>query len=195
MEENRQQIDEILDEVHQLHETDKSLHSKVLLCKGSYQLTKSEAYEGLHYTGVTNKFVSSSLLYTVLLLLAMGGFVFAYSVKGNFNNIIFTIIAFIVLVIVWIIPKKQMSALAKQNADGTKITFWVYETHIVVSDGKNRYCIHLDNSSRMKISKRLIIIKRLKDGRIFVIPLHAVKRSERKNILQLLRNGMLTAKK
>ncbi len=195
MEENRQRIDEILDEVHHLHETDRSLHSKVLISEGSFKLTKAEAYEGLNYTGVTNKEIRRSLIYTVLLLMAMAGFVFAYSVKGNFNNIIFTVIAFVVLAVVWIIPKRQLSALARRNADGKKITFQIYETHLVISDGENRYCVHLDNSSRLKVSRRLLIITRLKDNRVFVIPLHAVERSQREEILQLLHTGMLSTKK
>lgn len=195
MEENRQRIDEILDEVHHLHETDKSLHSKVLLCEGSFRMTKAEAYEVLNYTGVTNKEVRRSLIYTVLILLAMAGFVFSYTVRGNFNNIIFTLIAFVVLIVVWIVPKKQISALAKQNVDGKEITFQIYETHLVMSDGENRYCIHLDNSSRLKTSKHMIMIKRLKDNKVFVIPFQAIERSQREEILTLFRNGMMTVKK
>ncbi len=195
MEENRQRIDEILNEVHHLHETDKSLHSKILLCEGSFRLTKAEAYEVLNYTGVTNKEVRRSLIYTVLILLAMAGFVFSYTVKENFNNIIFTLIAFAILIVVWIVPKKQISALAKQNVDGKEITFQIYETHLVMSDGENRYCIHLDNSSRLKTSKHMIMIKRLKDNKVFVIPFQAIERSKREEILTLFRNGMMTVKK
>ena len=195
MEENRQRIDEILDEVHHLHETDKSLHSKKLYYKGSFRLTKAEAYEVLNYTGVTNKEVRRSLIYTVLILLAMAGFVFSYTVKENFNNIIFTLIAFVILIFIWIISKRQISFLAGQNANGKEITFQIYETHLVMSDGENRYCIHLDNSSCLKTSKHMIIIKRLKDNKVFVIPFQAIERSQREDILTLFRNGMMTVRK
>ena len=194
MEENKAHIDEILEEVHQFQEEDKTHHSKTVIYEGKFRLTKAEVYEGLIRLGVIRKEIRKSLIYSILIVLGISGFLYAYSIKGNANNLIFAVLSFVVLVAVWIIPKRQISALARRNLHRKPVSFTVYETHLVIADDNKRYCIHLDNTSRLKESKHLLIVQRLRDDVLFVIPLKAIERSEREKVVALFRNGMLNLK-
>ncbi len=191
LENNNEHIDNILHEVHNSEEINKFRTKGILVYENEFTLTNSEAYDGLKNSGMIKTTGVRSVVYTVLLLIAMAGFIFSYTVKGNFNDIVFTIISAAVLAMVWMIPNFSLKKLAKANANGNLIRFRLYEDclHILCND--NSWLIELDNSNKIRISKNVIIIKRLKDNQLFVIPLRAVADRSKERVLGILRKGMM----
>lgn len=190
-EHNNEHIESILHEVHSSEKINKFRTKGILVYENEFTLTDAEAYDGLKNSGMIKTTGIRSVVYTVLLLLAMAGFIFSYAVKGNFNDIVFTFISAAVLVIVWTVPLISLKKLAKANANGNSIKFRLYEDclHILCND--NSWLIELDNSNKIRISKNVIIIKRLKDNQLFVIPLRAVADRSKERVLGILRKGMM----
>ena len=190
-EHNNEHIDSILHEVHNSEEINKFRTKGILVYENEFTLTNADAYDGLKNSGMIKTTGLRSIVYTVLLLIAMAGFIFSYTVKGNFNDIIFTVISAAVLAVVWIAPYASLKKLARANANGNVIKFRLYEDclHILCND--NSWLIELDNSNKMRVSKNVIIIKRLKDSQLFVIPLRAVADRSKERVLGILRKGMM----
>ena len=188
---NNEHIDNILHEVHNSEEINKFRTKGILVYENEFIITNAEAYDGLKNSGMIKTTGVRSVVYTVLLLIAMAGFIFSYTVKGNFNDIVFTFISAVVLAIVWTVPLISLKKLAKANANGNSIKFRLYEDclHILCND--NSWLIELDNSNKIRISKNVIIIKRLKDSQLFVIPLRAVSERNKDRVLSILKKGMM----
>ena len=132
------------------------------------------------------------VIYTVILLLAIAGFIAAYVIRNNINDLIFSFISLAVLVIIWLIPHFSLDKLAKVNANGNVIKFKVYDRSLQIFCNNNSWYIPLDNSNRMKLCKNVIIIKRIKDNQLFVIPLRAIEDDKTEAVLEVLKKGTLT---
>lgn len=195
MDNNGDSIKEILNEVHNSEEISKCRGSEKLIYENEFVINKTEAYEGLKNSGMIKTVGGRSVIYTIILVLAIAGFVAAYVIQNNINDLIFAIISFIVLVVIWCVPYISLKRLAKANANGNVIKFKVYSSSLHIFCNDNSWYIALDNSNRMKICSNLIIIKRLKDNQLFVIPLRAVEESNKDEIIDIIKKGTLSFEK
>lgn len=192
MENHNDNINKILDEVHNSEEISKCLSKEELVYEGEYSIKKSEAYEGLKNSGMIKTIGARTVIYTVILLIAIAGFVSVYVVQKDVNNLILSVISLIVLGIIWIIPQYSLNKLAKLNANGNVIKFSVYNNSLQILCNDNSWYIKLNNSNRMKLCKNVLIIKRVKDEQLFVIPLRAIEESKRDEVIDLLQKGTLS---
>lgn len=192
MENHNDNINKILDEVHNSEEISKCLSKEELVYEGEYSIKKSEAYEGLKNSGMIKTIGARTVIYTVILLIAIAGFISVYVVQKDVNNLILAVISLIVLAIIWIIPRYSLNKLAKLNANGNVIKFSVYNNSLQILCNDNSWYIKLNNSNRMKLCKNVLIIKRVKDEQLFVIPLRAIEESKRDEVIDLLKKGTLS---
>ena len=189
---NTDNIKEILDEVHYSENINECRKKEVLIYENEYKISKNEAYEGLKNSGMIKTVGTRFVIYTVILLLAIAGFVVAYVIKNNINDLIFAFISLAVLVIIWFVPHFSLNKLAKVNANGNVIKFEVYDSSLQIFCNKNSWYIPLDNSNRMKLCKNVIVIKRIKDNQLFVIPLRAIESDKTETVIEVLKKGTLT---
>lgn len=192
MENNNDNISKILDEVHNSEEISRCLSKDKLVYEGEYIIKKTEAYEGLKNSGMIKTIGARTIVYTVILLIAITGFVSVYVLQQNINNLILAVISLVVLAIIWIIPRYSLNKLAKLNANGNVIKFSVYNNSLQILCNDNSWYIKLNNSNRMKLCKNVLIIKRVKDEQLFVIPLRAIEESKRDDVIELLKKGTLS---
>jgi len=192
---NTDNIKEILDEVHYSEKISKCRSKEHLVYESEYQIKKQEAYEGLKKSGMIKTVGGRSIIYTIMLVLAIAGFMTAYVMQSNVNHLIFAIISFLVLVIVWAVPYISLNRLAKVNANGNTIKFKVFDSSLQIYCNQNSWYIPLDNSNKMKICKNVIVIKRLKDNQLFVIPLGAIDDSKKDEVIEVLKKGTLSYEK
>ena len=195
MDNNTDNIKEILDEVHYSEKISKCRSKEHLVYESEYQIKKQEAYEGLKKSGMIKTVGGRSIIYTIMLVLAIAGFMTAYVMQSNVNHLIFAIISFLVLVIVWAVPYISLNRLAKVNANGNTIKFKVFDSSLQIYCNQNSWYIPLDNSNKMKICKNVIVIKRLKDNQLFVIPLGAIDDSKKDEVIEVLKKGTLSYEK
>ena len=195
MENNGDNIKEILDEVHNSEEISKCRSKDELIYDGEYSLKKSEAYEGLKNAGIIKTTGKRSVGYTIILLVAIICFSVAYVIQKNINDIIFAVVSFAVLVAVWVVPKISLNNLAKANANGNVIRFKLYTNSLQIFCNENSWYIPLDNSNRMKKCENIIMIKRIKDDRLFVIPLRSIEEDKKDIVLETLKKGTLSFEK
>ena len=127
-----------------------------------------------------------------ILLIAIGCFIIAYVFKDNFTDLFLAVVSFVVLIIIWLIPHFSLNKLAKLNANGNIIKFSVYSNSLQIRCNENSWYIKLNNSNRMKLCKNVIIIKRVKDDQLFVIPLRAIEESKRDEVISRLKKGTLS---
>lgn len=192
MENNNDNISKILDEVHNSEEISKCLSKDELVYQGEYKIEKAEAYEGLKNSGMVKTIGARTIIYTVILLIAIAGFISVYVLQQNINNLILAVFSSIVLAIIWIIPRYSLNKLAKLNANGNLIKFSVYNNSLQILCNENSWYIKLNNSNRMKLCKNVLIIKRVKDDQLFVIPLRAIEESKQEEVINLLKKGTLS---
>lgn len=192
MENNNDNISKILDEVHNSEEISRCLSKDELVYEGEYIIKKTEAYEGLKNSGMIKTIGARTIIYTIILLIAITGFVSVYVLQQNINNLILAVISLVVLAIIWIIPRYSLNKLAKLNANGNVIKFSVYNNSLQILCNDNSWYIKLNNSNRMKLCKNVLIIKRVKDEQLFVIPLRAIEESKRDDVIELLKKGTLS---
>ncbi len=192
MENNNDNISKILDEVHNSEEISKCLSKEELIYENEYKIKKDEAYEGLKNSGMIKTVGAKTVIYTIILIVAIAGFIFAYVYKNSFIDIFLTVFSFIVLVMIWLIPSFSLNKLAKLNANGNTIKFSVYSNSLQILCNENSWYIKLNNSNRMKLCKNVIIIKRVSDDQLFVIPLRAIDESRRDEVIDLLKKGTLS---
>ena len=185
-------IKEILDEVHYSENINECRKKEILIYENEYIISKNEAYEGLKNSGMIKTAGTRIVIYTVILLLAIAGFIAAYVIRNNINDLIFSFISLAVLVIIWLIPHFSLDKLAIVNANGNVFKFKVYDRSLQIFCNKNSWYIPLDNSNRMKLCKNVIIIKRIKDNQLFVIPLRAIEDDKTEAVLEVLKKGTLT---
>lgn len=185
-------IKEILDEVYYSENINECRKKEILIYENEYIISKNEAYEGLKNSGMIKTAGTRIVIYTVILLLAIAGFIAAYVIRNNINDLIFSFISLAVLVIIWLIPHFSLDKLAKVNANGNVIKFKVYDRSLQIFCNNNSWYIPLDNSNRMKLCKNVIIIKRIKDNQLFVIPLRAIEDDKTEAVLEVLKKGTLT---
>lgn len=192
MENNNDNISKILDEVHNSEEISKCLSKEELIYENEYIIKKDEAYEGLKNSGMIKTVGARTIIYTFILLFAIGCFIVAYVFKDNFTDLFLAVVSFIVLIMIWLIPHYSLNKLAKLNANGNIIKFSVYSNSLQILCNENSWYIKLNNSNRMKLCKNVIIIKRVKDDQLFVIPLCAIEESKREEVISRLKKGTLS---
>lgn len=184
-------IKDILDEVHNSEDIKNCRAKKELIYENEFTLKKSEAYEGLKNSGMIKTVNHRSIVYTAILLLAIAGFIAAYVVQQNINDIIFAVISFVVLVVVWVVPFVYLNNLAKANVNGNVIRFKVYNDTLHILCNENKWNITLDNSNKVKFCQNVIIIKRIKDEQLFVIPKRTIEENKKEIVIDILKKGML----
>ena len=108
-------IKEILDEVHYSENINECRKKEILIYENEYIISKNEAYEGLKNSGMIKTAGTRIVIYTVILLLAIAGFIAAYVIRNNINDLIFSFISLAVLVIIWLIPHFSLDKLAKMQ--------------------------------------------------------------------------------
>lgn len=192
MENNNDNISKILDEVHNSEEISRCLSKEELIYENEYSVKKDEAYEGLKNSGMIKTVGARTIIYTVILLFAIGCFIVAYVFNNNFTDLFLSVVSFVVLIIIWLIPHFSLNKLAKLNANGNIIKFLVYSNSLHILCNENSWYIKLNNSNRMKLCKNVIIIKRVKDDQLFVIPLRAIEESKREEVISRLKKGTLS---
>ncbi len=192
MENNNDNINKILDEVHRNSDKiSKCLSKDELVYENEYLINKSEAYEGLKNSGMIKTVGARTVVYTIILVVAITCFIVAYIFKHNSVDLAGAIFSAIVLGIILIIPKYSLNKLAKLNANGNLIKFSVYNNSVHILCNENSWYIKLNNSNRMKICKNVLIIKRTNDDQLFVIPLRAIEENKKEEVIAVLKKGML----
>lgn len=184
-------IKDILDEVHNSKDIESCRTRKELIYENEFILKKSETYEGLKNSGVVKTIGPRSIIYTIILVLAIGGFIVAYVVQQNINDIIFAVISFTVLILVWIVPFFYLNNLAKANVNGNVIKLKVYNNILQILCNENKWNITLDNSNKIKFCQNVIIVKRIKDEQLFLIPKRAIEQDKKEEVINILKKGML----
>lgn len=192
MENNNDNISKILDEVHNSEEISKCLTKEKLIYENEFIIKKDEAYEGLVNSGMVKTVGEKAVIYTIILIVAIFCFIVAYVYENNFIDLFLTVVSVGVLVVIWLIPKFSLNKLARLNANGDTIKFSVYSNSLQIRCNENSWYIKLNNSNRMKLCKNVIIIKRVKDDQLFVIPLRAIEESKRDEVIDLLKKGTLS---
>ncbi|MEE0060326.1 MAG: hypothetical protein UE295_05810 [Acutalibacteraceae bacterium] len=193
MENNNDNISKILDEVHKNSDKiSKCLSKDELIYEGEYSINKSEAYEGLKNSGMIKTVGVRTIVYTIILVLAIICFIVAYIFKDSSTDLACAVFSTIVLAIILIIPKYSLNKLAKLNANGNLIKFLVYNNSLQILCNENSWYIKLNNSNRMKICKNVLIIKRSKDNQLFVIPLRAINEDKKEEVITVLKKGTLS---
>ena len=132
-------IKEILDEVHYSENINECRKKEILIYENEYIISKNEAYEGLKNSGMIKTAGTRIVIYTVILLLAIAGFIAAYVIRNNINDLIFSFISLAVLVIIWLIPHFSLDKLAKVNANGNVIKFKVYDRSLQIFCNNNSW--------------------------------------------------------
>ena len=189
MENNNDNISKILDEVHNSDEFSKCLSKDEIVYEGEYLINKSEAYEGLKNSGMIKTIGARTIIYTIILVIAIACFIVAYIFKNNATDLMCAFFSTIVLIIIWLIPEYSLNKLAKLNANGNLIKFSVYNNSLQILCNENSWYIKLNNSNRMKICKNVLIIKRSKDNQLFVIPLRAIEENKKEEVIAVLKKG------
>lgn len=192
MENNNDNISKILDEVHNSEEISKCLTKERLIYENEFVMKKDEAYEGLVNSGMIKTVGVKSVIYTIILIIAIVCFIVAYIYENKFRDLFLTVVSVGVLAVIWLIPKFSLNKLARLNAKGDTIKFSVYSNSLQIRCNENSWYIKLNNSNRMKLCKNVIIIKRVKDDQLFVIPFRAIDKSKRDEIIDLLNKGTLS---
>lgn len=192
MENNNDNISKILDEVHNSEEISKCLTKERLIYENEFVMKKDEAYEGLVNSGMIKTVGVKSVIYTIILIIAIVCFIVAYIYENKFRDLFLTVVSVGVLAVIWLIPKFSLNKLARLNAKGDTIKFSVYSNSLQIRCNENSWYIKLNNSNRMKLCKNVIIIKRVKDDQLFVIPFRAIDKSKRDEIIDLLKKGTLS---
>lgn len=192
MENNNDNISKILDEVHNSEEISKCLTKEKLIYENEFIIKKDEAYEGLVNSGMVKTVGEKAVIYTIILIVAIFCFIVAYVYENNFRDLFLTVVSVGVLVVIWLIPKFSLNKLARLNANGDTIKFSVYSNSLQIRCNENSWYIKLNNSNRMKLCKNVIIIKRVKDDQLFVIPFRAIDESKRDEVIALLKKGTLS---
>ena len=192
MENNNDNISKILDEVHNSEEISKCLTKERLIYENDFVMKKDEAYEGLVNSGMIKTVGVKSVIYTIILIIAIVCFIVAYIYENKFRDLFLTVVSVVVLAVIWLIPKFSLNKLARLNAKGDTIKFSVYSNSLQIRCNENSWYIKLNNSNRMKLCKNVIIIKRVKDDQLFVIPFRAIDKSKRDEIIDLLKKGTLS---
>lgn len=192
MENNNDNISKILDEVHNSEEISKCLTQERLIYENEFVMKKDEAYEGLVNSGMIKTVGVKSVIYTIILIIAIVCFIVAYIYENKFRDLFLTVVSVGVLAVIWLIPKFSLNKLARLNAKGDTIKFSVYSNSLQIRCNENSWYIKLNNSNRMKLCKNVIIIKRVKDDQLFVIPFRAIDKSKRDEIIDLLKKGTLS---
>ena len=157
-----------------------------------FVMKKDEAYEGLVNSGMIKTVGVKSVIYTIILIIAIVCFIVAYIYENKFRDLFLTVVSVGVLAVIWLIPKFSLNKLARLNAKGDTIKFSVYSNSLQIRCNENSWYIKLNNSNRMKLCKNVIIIKRVKDDQLFVIPFRAIDKSKRDEIIDLLKKGTLS---
>lgn len=189
MDSNNENIKNILDEVHNSEEYSKCRENDVCLYENEFILKRNESYEALKNSGIIKTVGSRSVVYTVILLIAVLLFVSAYVMQKNFHDLVFAFISLVVLAVVWLVPHFYISKLAKVNTNGQVIKYKLFKRSLQIFCNENSWYIPLDNSNRIKICKNVIVIKRMKDDQLFVIPLRVT--DDKGLVLDTLKRGML----
>lgn len=189
MDSNNENIKNILDEVHNSEEYNKCRENDVCLYENEFILKRNESYEALKNSGIIKTVGSRSVIYTVILLIAVLLFVSAYVMQKNFHDLVFAFISLVVLAVVWLVPHFYISKLAKVNTNGQVIKYKLFKRSLQIFCNENSWYISLDNSNRIKICKNVIVIKRMKDDQLFVIPLRIT--DDKGLVLDTLKRGML----
>lgn len=189
MDSNNENIKNILDEVHNSEEYNKCRENDVCLYENEFILKRNESYEALKNSGIIKTVGSRSVIYTVILLIAVLLFVSAYVMQKNFHDLVFAFISLVVLAVVWLVPHFYISKLAKVNTNGQVIKYKLFKRSLQIFCNENSWYIPLDNSNRIKICKNVIVIKRMKDDQLFVIPLRVT--DDKGLVLDTLKRGML----
>jgi hypothetical protein len=192
LENNNDNISKILDEVHNSEEISKCLTKERLIYENEFVMKKDEAYEGLVNSGMIKTVGVKSVIYTIILIIAIVCFIVAYIYENKFRDLFLTVVSVGVLAVIWLIPKFSLNKLARLNAKGDTIKFSVYSNSLQIRCNENSWYIKLNNSNRMKLCKNVIIIKRVKDDQLFVIPFRAIDKSKRDEIIDLLKKGTLS---
>ena len=189
MDSNNENIKNILDEVHNSEEYNKCRENDVCLYENEFVLKRNESYEALKNSGIIKTVGSRSVIYTVILLIAVLLFVSAYVMQKNFHDLVFAFISLVVLAVVWLVPHFYISKLAKVNTNGQVIKYKLFKRSLQIFCNENSWYIPLDNSNRIKICKNVIVIKRVKDDQLFVIPLRVT--DDKGLVMDTLKRGML----
>ena len=87
---NTDNIKEILDEVHYSENINECRKKEILIYENEYIISKNEAYEGLKNSGMIKTAGTRIVIYTVILLLAIAGFIAAYVIRNNINDLIYS---------------------------------------------------------------------------------------------------------
>lgn len=189
MENNNDSIKNILDEVHNSEEYSKCRENDVFIYENEFILKKQESYQALKNSGMIKTTGSRSIAYTIILIIAIAGFLSSYIIQNDVHNLAFAIISFIVMVVIWLVPYFYLNKLAKVNTNGNVIKYKLFNRSLQVFCNENSWYIPLDNSNRMKVCKDVIVIKRVKDDQLFVIPLRAI--DDNQLVVHTLEKGML----
>ncbi len=189
MEINNDSIKNILDEVHNSEEYSKCRENDTFVYENEFILKKNESYEALKNSGMIKTTGSRSVAYTIILILAIAGFISAYIIQNNFHDLVFAFISFIVLAVIWLVPYFYLNKLAKVNTNGYVIKYRLFTRSLQIFCNENSWYIPLDNSNRMMVCKNVIVIKRVKDNQLFVIPLRVT--DEKELVVHTLQKGML----
>lgn len=160
-----------------------------LIYQTEYSISKDEAFEGLKKSGIIKTVDGRAILYTLILIVAIVIFLLAYFKDGNINNLIFAVISFVVILIIIIVPLVSLNRLAKLNANGNIINLKIYENCMQIFCNANSWYIPLDTTNGMKKCKNVIILKRVRDNQLFLIPLKAIDDSLKQMVLNTLESG------
>lgn len=160
-----------------------------MLYQTEYSISKEEAFEGLKKSGIIKTVDGRAILYTIILIIAIALFSLSYFKDGNINNLIFAIISFVLILIIIIVPLASISRLAKENANGNVINLKIYENSVQIFCNANSWYIPLDSTNGMKRCKNVIILKRVCDNQLFLIPLRAINDVNRDKVISTLENG------
>lgn len=160
----------------------------------SYSLTQSEAYKCLKKAKIIKTVGARAIVFTVVLILAAAGFFISYFYQKNINNLIFGGISLAIIAIIWIFPTFHLQKLAKMNSNGKVITANVYTNKIVIGKEEESWTIRLDKSNKYKRYDDILMFYTTDEGQFFVIPVRALDKDKKEEILKLIEEGTLAYK-
>mgnify|MGYP001375491346 CR=1 FL=1 len=143
--------------------------------KLSYQLRTEEVFSCLKRSGFCKTSGRRAVVETILLC-AVGilFFVSFFFLSGGYNSLTLGILSFLLIGVIWLVPRQGMKMRARALADGKNIHVSIYPDEVVIGEGAGAWEIPLDGTSEIEEFDNMLVLF-AKGDRMLCIPLRSIE--------------------
>ena len=156
----------------------------------SYTLTEGEVYDGLRLSGIYKQSGRRALVETLFLGALCLFFFLSFLWKGEAFDLGMTLVSGLVLLALNLVPRLDMRRRAKQGLRDVKLRLYANKLYIDTKAGTQS--LELDGSTAVITAKGRegqLLLARLPESGLLVVPVRAIPREIRGQALNLLLNA------